>query len=167
MIKINELKNWEDGINKVINCDCMDLMNKMEDNSVDLILTDPPYDKKTHKGGRFNKDIKFGNVSFDEINIVPIIKEFLRISKQWVIVFTSIENLGLIRLEYEKEYIRGGIWDRIVNSPQISGDRPAQAVEGIAILHNIGKKKWNGGVQLVYGDFKLKEVKNYMKLKNH
>ena len=30
-------------INKIYCADCLDLMKEMEDNSVDLVLTDPPY----------------------------------------------------------------------------------------------------------------------------
>ena len=135
----------EDYINKILVGDSLELLKDIPDGSVDLVLTDPPYDKRTHKGGKFTGEIKFGNVSFESIDIIPLIKIFLKKSRKWSVVFTTIENLGLIRNEYPSEYIRGGVWDRIVNSPQISGDRPAQAVEGIAILHNKGKKEWNGG----------------------
>ena len=131
--------------NSIICGDCLEIMKDIPDKSIDLVLTDPPYDKETHKGGRFNEEIRFGNVSFECIDVIPLIDIFLKKAKKWVIVFTSVENLGLIRIAYPEEYIRGGIWDRIVNSPQISGDRPAQAVEGIAVLHNKGKKEWNGG----------------------
>jgi site-specific DNA-methyltransferase (adenine-specific) len=131
--------------NCILCADSFDIMPQIEDKSVDLILTDPPYDETTHKGGMFTKEIKFGNVDFESINIIPVIKEFLRICNKWVLVFCPIETLGLVKKEYSKEYVRGGIWDRIINSPQISGDRPAQAREGIAILHNEGKKSWNGG----------------------
>jgi len=30
-------------INKVINADCMEILNLFPDNSIDLIITDPPY----------------------------------------------------------------------------------------------------------------------------
>ena len=132
-------------LNKIYCGDCLELMKELDDGSVDLIVIDPPYDSETHSGGMFTGEIKFGNIDFPPIDIIPIISSLLRISKRWVIVFTSVETLGKIRYHYPNEYIRGGIWDRIVNAPQISGDRPAQAVEGIAILHNKGKKIWNGG----------------------
>jgi len=138
--------NWPtDYLNKVICGDCLEIMKGIPDKSVDLVLTDPPYDKETHAGGMFTGDIKFGNVSFAPLTGFDFVTELLRISKAWVLVFTSIECLGEIRKTFSAEYIRGGIWDRVVNSPQISGDRPAQAVEGIAILHSPGKKNWNGG----------------------
>ena len=138
--------NWiDDNINSVVQGDCLEILKELPDNSVDLIVTDPPYDDDTHKGGKFTGAIEFGNVDFDSIDIIPTIYDFLRIAKKWVVIFVPIETLGSIKKHYPCEYIRGGIWDRIVNSPQISGDRPAQAVEGIAILHNGGRKIWNGG----------------------
>lgn len=30
-------------INKIINCDCFDLFKNIEDQSIDLIIADPPY----------------------------------------------------------------------------------------------------------------------------
>ena len=139
------MDDWKKYINKVNCMDCMDLLKQIPDKSIDLVLTDPPYDKETHKNAVTDRTGKFGNIGFESIDIVPMIEIFLQKTKRWVIVFTTIENLGLIRKQYKDLYIRGGIWDRIVNTPQISGDRPAQACEGIAILHNKGRKKWNGG----------------------
>ena len=134
---------YETELGKLYHGDCLEIMPQLE--PVDLVLTDPPYDKDTHKGGMFTGEIKFGNVDFPSINIIPIIGNFLKASNRWVLVFTPIETLGEIKNSYKDSYIRGGVWDRIVNSPQISGDRPAQGGEGIAILHCPGKKQWNGG----------------------
>ena len=36
-------KNIENFINKIFNEDCLDTMNRMPDNSIDLIVTSPPY----------------------------------------------------------------------------------------------------------------------------
>lgn len=33
----------ENYINKIINADCMDVLKKLPDRCIDLILTDPPY----------------------------------------------------------------------------------------------------------------------------
>lgn len=38
-------------INKILHGDCLDVMQKMEENSVDMVLTSPPYDNlRTYKG---------------------------------------------------------------------------------------------------------------------
>ena len=40
---LDEWLNAGKPINKVINCDCIEGMKYIEDNSIDLVLTDPPY----------------------------------------------------------------------------------------------------------------------------
>lgn len=46
MKKVGELQSWEEGINEVVVGDCMELMRKMPDKCIDLVLTDPPYNAK-------------------------------------------------------------------------------------------------------------------------
>lgn len=42
-------------ITKLLQGDCLELMKKIPDNSIDLIATDPPYDIScTNKGGSIN-----------------------------------------------------------------------------------------------------------------
>ena len=58
------IKEYE---NKIINADCLDILKKLPDKSVDLVLTDPPYlIKNTRAGGKseFAKSIQGMN---DEI----------------------------------------------------------------------------------------------------
>ena len=73
---------------KLYNADCMDILKSMEDNSIDLILTDPPY-WHPHLGGngksdiaqranRLKEDIAFMSDNFD---YVPVFEEFMRVCK--------------------------------------------------------------------------------------
>jgi len=49
------MKYPEDYINKIIQGDCLDVMKEMPDNSVDLVVTSPPYDNlRDYKGYEFN-----------------------------------------------------------------------------------------------------------------
>jgi site-specific DNA-methyltransferase (adenine-specific) len=44
-----------------------------------------------------------------------------------------------------ERWVRAGVWDRTDGMPQLSGDRPAQGAEGVAIMHGRTiKKRWNG-----------------------
>ena len=43
---------FETKLGKLYNCDCLDFMKEMEDKSVDLVLTDPPYGINIAKTGR-------------------------------------------------------------------------------------------------------------------
>jgi len=123
--------------------DCRDILPHLP--KVGLVLTDPPYDKFTHIGGRFYAEDSFGRVGFDCLKDVNYLKNLIEMSETWIINFCTIETLGKIQSQYEDKYVRGMVWDRINPSPQLSGDRPAQAVEGIALLHHFRKNmKWNG-----------------------
>lgn len=45
-MKLNELykqADYKDKAGMMFNADCLDIMGKMDDESVDLIVTDPPY----------------------------------------------------------------------------------------------------------------------------
>lgn len=86
----------EQYINKIINADCLDILKKLPDNCVDLLLTDPPYGidyggqlikgeeykTQTNKHGWRN----FGNGEWDkERPSAEIFREMLRVSKNQII----------------------------------------------------------------------------------
>lgn len=120
--------------------DCFEVMQTIE--RVDAIITDPPYDEKTHNGA----DKKFSDINFAPLESPALLaKTLLEKSRFWVLAFCSFEQLGQYRDGAGEAWIRAGIWDKITNMPQMTGDRPAQGGEAIAIMHNKGMKKWNGG----------------------
>jgi site-specific DNA-methyltransferase (adenine-specific) len=53
--------------------------------------------------------------------------------------------LGAYAMDAGEAWVRAGFWHRPDGAPQITGDRPGQPGEGLAILHRPGKKRWNGG----------------------
>lgn len=57
-MKTEDLKNWGDGINKIINCDYREYIKIIPDKSIDLLLTDPPYNYKMNGGGSLGKKYK-------------------------------------------------------------------------------------------------------------
>lgn len=76
--------------NKIINADCLDILKKLPDKCIDLVLTDPPYGinankkpistaKKYHSENDMNKDWD------NERPSVQIFKEILRVSKNQII----------------------------------------------------------------------------------
>ncbi|HUU86395.1 MAG TPA: site-specific DNA-methyltransferase [Candidatus Glassbacteria bacterium] len=71
-------------INKIYNCNCLDLMLKMPDGFVDLVVTSPPYDNlRTYKGYSFN--------------FKSIAKELFRVTKQggvvvWIVADATIKG---------------------------------------------------------------------------
>ena len=141
----------EDGIT-IYNADCREILPSLP--KADLVLTDPPYDEFTHRGA-FTKPERFiqhnkseMGITFTPLRDVSGIVSLLMSSVQgWAVVFCALEMLGTYQAADPDRYIRGGIWDRISNTPQISGDRPAQGGEGVAIFHSRhgGRMKWGGG----------------------
>jgi DNA modification methylase len=118
---------------KLINGDCIEEMKKMADNSVDLIITSPPYNinnnkliNKTNKKGLINT-VKYKNCSDDLkmkdyfIFIDNALSEMLRISKS---VFFNIQILAgnknavyKIIGKYSDDIKEIIIWDKINAEP--------------------------------------------------
>ena len=84
-------------------------------------------------------------IDFEALPDVEFTASLWEWAARWCVVFCSIEMLGAYRERAGEAWVRGGIWRRPDGAPQISGDRPGQPGEGIAILHREGRKRWNGG----------------------
>lgn len=125
---------------------------------VDVVLTDPPYDERTHAGARTlwrtgerwrDEDGKQKPreipINFEHLTDYAFVPELISRARRWTIAFCTLEQLGVYEAAAGDAWIRAGVWHRTDGTPQLSGDRPAQAAEGIAIMHGPGRKRWNGG----------------------
>lgn len=152
--------------------DALDVLQSLDDLSVDVVLTDPPYNAAARNArsiydgkaspsslgrsalGKEGAGIAW-HLTDEEIPI--LVSEFLRVSRRWVVVFCALEHLGKIhdaaggfydaKKNPEGAFVRSCTWDRNnTGAPQLTGDRPAQGAEGIAVLHAPGepRKRWNG-----------------------
>ena len=128
-------ENLAEGV-RLICGDCREILPTL--GKVDAVVTDPPYQEKTHRGS-------LAAIDFAPLASHDIAKNMLAVSRSWVIAFCEFEQLGKYQDATGDCYIRGGIWDKVSQMPQITGDRPAQWGEAIAIMHPKGKKVWNGG----------------------
>lgn len=82
-------------LDKIYNCDCLEGLNKLEDKSVDMVLTSPPYNMRTRirngqyttreKSEHFSKKYKYfpDDLPIDEYYRFhkEVLKELLRVSK--------------------------------------------------------------------------------------
>lgn len=99
-------------INQIINDDCLNILPQIESNSIDLILTDPPYlisrDSNFSKGGdnkKFNViSIDFGEWDKKELNFNSLFKEWKRILKPGgtLIIFYDIWKCSELKEFAEK-----------------------------------------------------------------
>lgn len=90
---------------KIINGDCLKELKKIVDNSIDLIVTDPPYPTTSrgcagNSGGMFQKDInKKGKVfKFNNINCKEYAHEFFRILKEGTHCYVMTNHTNLIEM---------------------------------------------------------------------
>lgn len=138
---------------ELISCDAFEELAAMPESSVSHVITDPPYDEKTHKNARSGKGLVRGGASpaligidFDWLTDMSFVGHMLAVSRRWVVAFCSLEQLGAYQVAASDAWVRAGVWHRPDGAPQFTGDRPAQACDGIAIMHGaLIKKRWNGG----------------------
>lgn len=127
-----------------------------DERSIDHVITDPPYCEHVHgrrnvtehRNGYEVPAIEFPAFTLDDIN--RFAAEAARVARRWVIVFCSDRQLGawidaLTRADLR--YVRSGVWIKSDPMPQMSGDRPAQGFELMAVAHvkGTGRLRWNGG----------------------
>jgi site-specific DNA-methyltransferase (adenine-specific) len=146
--------------------DCVDVLPKLE--PVDVCIQDPPYEVEAHtKARRSLKDAtqKRGARNTGEVRRIdrPLLINFThmtsalrsdvsrleaRIVRRWTLTFCQVEAIGLWRQAFEEaglQWIRAGVWIKPNGMPQMTGDRPGQGFESLAIVHPKGRKRWNGG----------------------
>lgn len=120
-------------VNKVYHGDCLEIMKTLPDKSIDLILTDPPYELDNHGAGRnsiFIKNTKlvynpehleFTNHGFDYEHIF---NEFIRITKTVnILIFCSNKQISKIMNWWEnKKYSTTLlVWHKTNPTPMTGG----------------------------------------------
>ncbi len=136
---------------KLYNGDCLEVMKELPDNSVDLIVTDPPYLINYKTNYRKNKKHDFCSVIKNDNNFEMIsdyIKECYRIIKDnsAMYMFCSFDKVDYFKQELEKAKFKIKnmiIW---VKNNWTAGDLSAQFGKQyeIIFLANKGRKKFNG-----------------------
>lgn len=137
---------------ELYNGDCFEYMKTMNDNSVDLILTDPPYNIAQFSNGNikleghkeFNNDI----ADWDKIDldVEQLIEHFARIVKKDgnVFIFTGYNLIGDYRNELEKYFDVTNIfvWHKTNPPPKIRKSGFLFSCEFVMIAYN-HKHKFN------------------------
>jgi site-specific DNA-methyltransferase (adenine-specific) len=137
--------------------DCRDVLPGLGDASVDLVLTDPPYGEKTHKGARTRKNVSatgdaatlidFATIALDDVR--DVIGQCARVSRRWFVATMEWRHCCTFEDDTPTgwKFVRFGVWTKPDGAPQFTGDRPAAGWEAVAIMHRDvkGKMRWNGG----------------------
>lgn len=137
---------------KLINEDCLKYMKTIPDNTIDLILTDPPYNIAQYSTGNIflpgrdplNNDI----ASWDNVPLEPkdLLYDFKRIIKPHgnIFIFTSYNLIGKWHEVFDKEFdtFQFFIWHKTNPTPKIHKNGFLNSCEMIICLWNKGHK-WN------------------------
>lgn len=136
----------------IYNDDCLKVLKEIEDNSVDLICTDPPYKitprgSKGSMGGYWQNELtKSGKIfQFNDISCSEYLPEFYRILKDTCHCYIMINNLNLIEMLNEAtkvgfNFIKCLIWDK---GNKICGRYYMGCYEYIVLLRKGGDKPIN------------------------
>ena len=133
--------------------DCRELLAEMPEQTVDAVITDPPYSDRTHGMAKTNKGrghgvkaVEFASITEDELTVA--LAACGRVSRRWVVA--TLDYRHAFRVDHTPpdglRTLRIGVWVKANPMPQISADRPGQGWEAIAFMHRADVKPvWHGG----------------------
>lgn len=101
-----------------------EVLAQLGDATVDVTITDPPYNERTHKGakargGKLESDT---TVRFASLDGFGWWREVLHVTKRWCLAFCAPEQLGDYETIADDAWIRSGVWVRVGAAPQFTGD---------------------------------------------
>ena len=98
--------DYQDEMGMLFHGDCMSLLKEINDNCIDLVVTDPPYGidlTPQRENGKF-KNTKV--INDDNLTWLPnFVEEIYRISKNVVCVFCGWQNIDKFKIEFEKKFV--------------------------------------------------------------
>ncbi|MFV0519966.1 MAG: DNA-methyltransferase [Lachnospirales bacterium] len=134
------------------NNDCFEFIKTMPDNSVDLILTDPPYNIAQYSTGNINlpgrEALNNDIAEWDNVALEPkeLLEDFKRILKPKgnIFIFTSYNLIGKWHEAFDSEYdtFQFFIWHKTNPAPKIYKNGFLNSCEMIICMWNKGHT-WN------------------------
>lgn len=105
------------------NNDCMKILQTLSNKSVDLVVTDIPYDEVNRKHGSLRKLDK-GKADIITFDLDMFVSELARVTKGSIYIFCGIEQVSNIKkvLVQNKMSTRLCIWEKTNPSP-MNGDK--------------------------------------------
>jgi DNA modification methylase len=134
--------------------DCIDGMRALADDSVDVTISDPPFEAEAHTKQR---RVKRGSITANEVlpfaaitgdQRIEAAQQIARVTRRWALVFCQVEasqDWALAFVSSGLDYVRTMVWIKPDGMPQYTGDRPGMGYESIVVCHRPGRKRWNGG----------------------
>jgi site-specific DNA-methyltransferase (adenine-specific) len=135
---LEDLKNNGVELNTIYNCDCLEALKLIKSQSIDLVLTDPPY----------------GTTSNEWDNVVDFWSELKRICKGGFIVFSSQPYTTDLINSNRKDFKYCWIWNKeMTGNFAIAKYQPLKVHEEVCIFGDVkynpimrkGKARYKGG----------------------
>ena len=134
-------------VNKIFNEDCLETMKRMDDNSIDLIVTSPPYNKgwyasKNAKQSDVWQGLNGRKIAYDVYNdeMPPeayeawqrsILDECMRVLKPSGSIFYNHKEALHLIIDKDKAYMRNNIWRGNVDKNPHPAPFPLRLVNNI------------------------------------
>lgn len=133
-------------IDTLLNCDCMEFMKTMADKSVDMTLTDIPYNELNKIPSAGLREFNKGDADNMTFNLSNFLNEVDRITNGTIAIFCGIEQMSSIfKFFKDKGYpTRQLIWEK-VNPMPING-----RVMYLSALENAIWAKKRGGYLMAF-----------------
>lgn len=151
MISKKDIKNY-----LLFNSDCFEKMKEIQDQSIDLILCDPPYNLASYSTGNlkfsWRSEINNDVAEWDEIPLDPfsLVSEFKRIlsPKGNIFIFCSYNLIGKFHEAFDPEFdtFQFMVWHKTNPVPNIRKSSFLNSCELIVCLWNKGHT-WNFSTQ--------------------
>ncbi len=114
---------------KIFNEDCIKILKTIPDNTIDLILTDPPYNISKYSTGNIslpnrtplNNDIAYWDrMEIDPVNFVEDFKRILKPTGN-IFIFTSYNQIGKWHEAFDSEFdtFQFMVWHKTNPPPKI------------------------------------------------
>lgn len=141
-------------------CDALDPecgLPSLADGSVASVITDAPFDARTHRAAvelgdwRRGRRRVAGALPFsplDRETLAAVARQLARVARRWILVFAPermIETWAAALEMAGARFVRIGLALRDNPRPQMTGDRPAPSCDFVVIAHaGAGRLRWNG-----------------------
>ena len=100
---------------KLYNGDCLEIIKSIQDSSIDLVITDPPYGidlTPQRDNGKFKNTKVINDDNLDWLD--SFVNEVYRVSKNAVCVFCGWQKIDIFKQAFEKKFILKNIlvWNK-------------------------------------------------------
>ncbi len=141
-------------MDRIVLGDCLDPesgLPSLPNDSVDHVISDPPYEQHTHENRRSNpvRSVDMGFEPITDGTRFACARELARVCRGWVVLFCEDTAIGkwldVLQAAGAKRRTTC-LWVKRNAAPKFSGEGPAQGFEAmVTVWAGMGRSRWNAG----------------------